>query len=190
MLFKQAALAKIAAGEVSLAFRRWKKPTVITGGQLRTAIGVLDITSVEKVARGAISARDAGAAGYDSLAALLRDLDARAEGDIHRIAFKRGGADPRIALRQNARLSKDEHAELTAKLARLDAASRSGAWTATALALIAANPGVRAPDLAARVGRETLAFKRDIRKLKELGLTESLEVGYRLSPRGRAFLKS
>ena len=27
-----------------------------------------------------------------------------------------------------------------------------------------------------------------MRKLKALGLTESLEVGYRLSPRGRAFL--
>jgi hypothetical protein len=46
---------------------------------------------------------------------------------------------------------------------------------------------VRAPDLAARMGRETLPFKRDVRKLKELGLTESLEVGYRLSPRGRAY---
>ncbi len=55
------------------------------------------------------------------------------------------------------------------------------------LELIAENPGVRAPDLAARMGRETLPFKRDVRKLKELGLTESLEVGYRLSPRGRAY---
>ena len=32
------------------------------------------------------------------------------------------------------------------------------------------------------------AFKRDVRKLKELGLTRSLEVGYELSPRGRAYL--
>jgi len=32
-------------------------------------------------------------------------------------------------------------------------------------------------------------FKRRVRQLKELGLTESLEVGYRLSPRGRAVLK-
>ena len=31
-------------------------------------------------------------------------------------------------------------------------------------------------------------FKRDVRKLKELGLTESLEIGYRLSPRGVAFM--
>ena len=37
-------------------------------------------------------------------------------------------------------------------------------------------------------GRERHPFKTDVRKLKELGLTESLEVGYRLSPRGRALL--
>jgi hypothetical protein len=47
---------------------------------------------------------------------------------------------------------------------------------------------VRAEDLAASIGREKLPFKRDVRKLKELGLTESLLVGYRLSPRGRALL--
>jgi hypothetical protein len=47
---------------------------------------------------------------------------------------------------------------------------------------------VRAPDLAAVLGRETLPFKRDVRRLKELGLTISLPVGYELSPRGRAYL--
>ena len=47
---------------------------------------------------------------------------------------------------------------------------------------------MRAADLAPLLGRERLPFKRDVRKLKELGLTESLEVGYRLSPRGRAVL--
>jgi ribosomal protein S19E (S16A) len=38
-------------------------------------------------------------------------------------------------------------------------------------------------------GRERHPFKTDVRKLKELGLTESLEVGYRLSPRGQALLE-
>ena len=57
------------------------------------------------------------------------------------------------------------------------------------LRLIAERPGVRAPDLAAALGRETLPFKRDVRKLKELGLTNSLTVGYELSPRGRAYLR-
>ena len=63
-----------------------------------------------------------------------------------------------------------------------------GPWTREILRLIAERPGVRAPDLAASLGRETLAFKRDVRKLKELGLTRSLPVGYEISPRGRAYL--
>ncbi len=74
-----------------------------------------------------------------------------------------------------------ERGELEARLERLDRASRHGPWTRTVLELIAARPEVRAPDLAAGLGLETQAFKRDVRKLKELGLTESLEVGYRLS---------
>jgi hypothetical protein len=37
---------------------------------------------------------------------------------------------------------------------------------------------------------ERQAFKLNVRKLKELGLTESLEVGYRLSPLGEAFLRA
>jgi hypothetical protein len=86
-------------------------------------------------------------------------------------------------------LNAEERAELTKRLDRLDRASRIGPWTTTVLDLIAANPGTRAPDLAARLDRETLPFKRDVRKLKELGLTESLPVGYRLSPRGEAYLR-
>jgi hypothetical protein len=78
---------------------------------------------------------------------------------------------------------------VTQRLRRLDAASRHGAWTRTVLCLIRDRPGVRAADLAAAVARERLDFKADVRKLKELGLTESLEVGYRLSPRGRAVLE-
>jgi hypothetical protein len=92
-----------------------------------------------------------------------------------------------VVLRAGSRLSATARAEIGERLARLDRASRHGAWTAAVLDLIAEHPGVRAPDLASRWGMETLPFKRDVRKLKELGLTESLEVGYRLSPRGRAW---
>jgi ribosomal protein S19E (S16A) len=35
---------------------------------------------------------------------------------------------------------------------------------------------------------DTQPFKLRVRRLKELGLTESLPKGYRVSPRGRAFL--
>ena len=98
------------------------------------------------------------------------------------------GPDPRIALRADAALSVADRAEISARLARLDRASSHGPWTAVTLRAIESAPGTRAADLAAGLGREQLPFKADVRKLKALGLTESLEVGYRLSPRGRAYL--
>jgi len=39
------------------------------------------------------------------------------------------------------------------------------------------------------VGLEKEAFKLNVRKLKNLGLTESLGTGYRISPRGRSVLE-
>ncbi len=42
--------------------------------------------------------------------------------------------------------------------------------------------------LAAQAGLPRLDFKANVRKLKALGLTESLPVGYRLSPRGKRVL--
>jgi hypothetical protein len=79
-------------------------------------------------------------------------------------------------------------AEIERRLARLDRASARGPWTLAVLRAIAANPERRAGDLAAELGRERLPFKVDVRKLKEMGLTESLPIGYRLSPRGAAVL--
>nr|BFE76152.1 hypothetical protein GCM10020092_094530 [Actinoplanes digitatis] len=38
------------------------------------------------------------------------------------------------------------------------------------------------------MGRDTPSFKQNVRKLKERGLTESLDIGYRLSARGAAIL--
>lgn len=181
-------LQAIAAGSVTIAFRRWDQPRVRPGSTQRTSVGVLEFTSVERVDEADLTEADATAAGFADLAALR----AAQAGDrpLYRIGVRLAGPDPRVALRARSRLSATATAEITARLERLDRASRRGPWTAAVLELIAANPGVRAPDLAARMGLETLPFKRDVRKLKELGLTESLDVGYRLSPRGRAFRRA
>ena len=72
--------------------------------------------------------------------------------------------------------------------AAVHSSKRGEPWTRRVLELIDARPETVAEDLAASLGMEKLPFKRDVRKLKELGLTESLLVGYRLSPRGRAYL--
>lgn len=181
MLFKAPVLKAIAEGQVDLAFRRWRKPTVKAGGTLHTPAGLLAIDAVEVIAPDAVTERDAVRAGYASAAAARADL--AGEAPIHRIAFRLVGEDPRKALRLDVSDAALDEVEL--RLDRLDART---AWTGTVLGLIATNPGVRAPDLAARLGRETLPFKADVRKLKALGLTESLEIGYRLSPRGQALL--
>jgi|SRR5215207_1916017 len=186
MLFRRDDLSAIAAGEITLAFRRWRRPTVKAGRTLQTPVGLLAIESVERVDPRRITAADARRAGFDDPDAARAAL--RGEGETYRIAFRLAGPDPRIALRADAALSGADRAEIAARLARLDRASRDGPWTAATLRAIAAAPGVRAADLAAGLGRERLPFKADVRKLKALGLTESLERGYRLSPRGRAFL--
>jgi hypothetical protein len=186
MLFTQDDMRSVAAGEITVAFRRWRRPTVKAGGTLRTRVGVLAIESVDAIESGQVTDADARRAGRPDRTALLASL--RGDGRLYRIGFHLGGPDPRIALRERADLSPAERAELDARLARLDAASRHGPWTAELLRLIADRPGTRAADLAAELGREKLPFKADVRKLKELGLTESLDVGYRLSPRGRAYI--
>jgi len=158
------------------------------GGTLQTPVGQLVIVSVEPVTESRISEADATAAGYASRDALLVELRKRPAGDVYRIELGTLRADPRISLRERGELGAEAHAELAERLRRLDVRSTSGPWTHATLELIAARPAVRAGDLCRELGLELHVFKRNVRKLKEHGLTESLEVGYRLSPRGSAFL--
>jgi hypothetical protein len=180
--------AGLADGSVTLAFRRWRRPSVKAGGRQRTPVGELAIDAVDAVGLDDITDADARQAGYADRGELLGELARRPDGTLYRIAFHHAGADPRLALREQAEVSDDDWRQIAARLARLDRASRHGPWTATVLRLVAERPAVRAADLAESLGREKLPFKTDVRKLKELGLTESLEVGYRISPRGRAVL--
>jgi hypothetical protein len=182
MLFRQATLAKVRAGEVSLAFRRWTRPTVKAGGYRVTSIGRLAIDEVRRIADADITETDAQAAGEGSRAELMAALE-EGRGDIYRIAFHLAGVDPRIALREDDDLSAADRAALHKRLARMDGAAP---WTGRYMELIAEHPGRRAGDLAKLVGLETPDFKVRVRRLKALGLTISLEVGYRLSPRGEA----
>ncbi|GAB3030850.1 hypothetical protein GCM10011376_23800 [Nocardioides flavus (ex Wang et al. 2016)] len=185
MMIRPAELAAIKAGTVDLAFRRWARPRVVVGTRMRTAVGLVEVTSVEQVSVSGLRAEDARRAGAPSLTALKEALAARPDDPAWRIGLAYAGPDPREALRA-AVPDADELVAIQARLDRLDAASAHGPWTRETLDLIDLHPTVRAPDLAARVGRETADFKKDVRKLKELGLTESLAIGYLLSPRGEA----
>ncbi|WP_163513614.1 ASCH domain-containing protein [Fodinicola acaciae] len=179
MLFRQDALRGIENGTVTLAYRRWRRPRVKPGTRLHTAIGMVAIDDVTTVTD--ISEADARLAGAASRDELLRWLDGD-DGEIFRIRVRYAGPDPRIALRA------DDNVDWPDLKARLDRLDGRGAWTAATLRLIADHPAVRAAELAAMLGRETQPFKVDVRKLKAMGLTESLDVGYRLSPRGERVL--
>ena len=79
--------------------------------------------------------------------------------------------------------------EIRQKITALGARAKDGPWAFRVLRAIEERPGVLAARLARSLGMETSLFKPRVRQLKELGLTESLEIGYRLSPRGEAFLR-
>lgn len=189
MLFRNRVLDGIKAGRITLAFRYWTKPTVRAGGTLRTPIGVLAIESVEATLPDDISGEDARRAGFDSREALLADLRKGRDGTLYRIGFHVAAQDPREALRRNDRLDADDLAGLLDQLAALDKNSRSGPWTIEALRLIGERDGRSAGEIVERLGIKKPMVKRKIRQLKELGLTESLPRGYRLSDRGRMVRK-
>jgi hypothetical protein len=188
VLFRQRFLDGIRSGAITLAFRRWRRPTVRTGGTLITPVGQLRIALVSPVDLNRISDADAQWAGYESLNALLAELCLRSDGEVYRIEFGQLRQDPRVALRDSVILTEQERQEVLARLQKLDTRSPEGPWTFHTLDVIRLHPGLRARDLCCLVGQEKDRFKLNVRKLKNLGLTESLGTGYRLSARGEAFI--
>jgi len=175
VLFSADTWAGIADGSITVTYRRWKRPQAVVGRRYRTPVGFIVVDAVDIV--------DASDVPPD---VVLRGDPAL---PVTRIRFHRDGDDhdPRAALAASTDIDVDAIAR---RLDRMDASSPHGPWTRATLELIAARPATRAADLAAALGRERDDWKRDVRKLKELGLTLSLEVGYRLSPRGEAYLRS
>lgn len=178
----------VADGTVTLAFRRWRRPDVKPGSEFRTVAGVVRVDAVEVVED--VTDEEARQAGWPDAARLRRQLD-KVDGDLptYRVTLSWAGPDPRVALRESADLTDEDVAALDARLERLDRASSHGPWTMATLDLILRRPHTRAPDLAAEMGRERDPFKIDVRKLKNLGLTRSFDVGYEVSPRGRSYLE-
>ena len=184
MLFRSHILRGIAEGRVTLAFRRWRRSPPAAGSTLRSPVGVLSIDHVAVVEEGDITADDVGRTGMSR-----EELRASIEGDgrLFRIEFRIVGADPRIALREALPGPADIGA-VAARLFLIDAKSGEP-WTLRYLRLIAERPATVSHVLAMEAGAEVVAFKRRIRRLKDLGLTESLDVGYRLSRRGHVVLQ-
>lgn len=187
MLIRLSVLERIKTGEVTLAFRKWRCPTVKAGGTLKTAVGLLKIKKIEIIKPSAISEANIKAAGYQSRAELLKEIGPR-EGELYKITIAFAGEDPRNELRANTALSKEELLAITNRLERLDNNSQLGAWTRVVMMAINQNPKLRAVELARKTGFAKDWLKINVRKLKNLGLTISHKEGYTLSPRGKKVL--
>ena len=189
MLFEPRLRAGLADGSITLAFRRWRRVQAVPGHHYRTGSGMVAAESVDVVTPADITAGQAQAAGYPDAAALLADLRGDQDLPLYMIRFRRlDEPDPRDVLAATAARTDADAAAIAARLARMDAASRHGPWTGAFLAQIAARPAVSSIFLAETLGWERAEFKIHVRRLKALGLTISLDVGYRLSPRGESYL--
>ena len=189
LLFQKRFHVGLVDGSIRLTFRRWEKPQVRVGGRYRChPIGVLEVDQVDRVPVQAIAEDDARAAGFTSRDELLRFMSDGPAGplapdsEVWRVALHYGGDGDRVEIALDDRLSEEQVGALARRLERL------GEWTIPTLRLIGRRPRIAASVLARSLGRERDPFKIDVRKLKRLGLTQSFEVGYELSPRGRALL--
>jgi biotin operon repressor len=189
VLFEKRLRDGIHDGQITLAFRRWQRSQVVSGHRYRTGLDLVEAEAVDVITARGINRVQARAAGYATVKDLLADLRGDAGLPLYRIRFRRlDESDPRADLAATASLAADEIASVSARLARMDKASARGPWTAAVLAQIADRPGVSSAVIAEAMGWVRADLKLHIRRLKELGLTISLDVGYRLSPRGEAYL--
>lgn len=189
MQFSNDAWEGLADGSITVTFRRWRRRQVVEGHTYTTPAGMLEVMVVEVLASvDDIDGADVEQTGMESLGEIVERLGpATDDSTLYRVEFRHVGDDPRHALASSLP-DPVETASIVARLARLDSRSPVGPWTRDTLRLISTNAGVRAADLAAIAGMETLPFKLNVRKLKGMGLTESLQTGYRLSERGQAIL--
>jgi hypothetical protein len=191
MRFEQRLRDGIHTGEVVLAFRRWKRSQVVAGHRYRTGIDMVEVEAVDVVKPSSVDAAQAREAGYASVGDLLASLRGDPALPLYRVRLHRiDGTDPRDELARTASLTEEDVAAITGRLARMDRSSSRGPWTGAVLALIADRPAVVSTVLAEAIGWERQDFKLHVRRLKAIGLTLSLDVGYRLSPRGESYLRS
>jgi hypothetical protein len=191
MRFEQRLRDGLHTGEIVLAFRRWKRSQVVPGHRYRTGTDMVEVEAVDVVEPSSVDAAQAREAGYASVGDLLAGLRGDPALPVYRIRLRRiDGPDPRDELARTASLTEEDVAAIAARLARMDKSSGRGPWTGAVLALIADRPAVVSTVLAQAIGWERQDFKLHVRRLKALGLTLSLDVGYRLSPRGESYLRS
>src|SRR5262245_48673268 len=120
----------IARGEVTITFRRWKRPQVVAGNTYRTGAGRIVVDSIDIVDPQRITAADARRAGFASKAELMAQLRGTDDLPTYRIRFHPAvGGDPRTTLAGDAQLTGQDVEQIRIRLERLDRASSHGPWT-------------------------------------------------------------
>ncbi len=184
MLLSQQALDGIVSGEIDRVYRRWKRPAVVEGTRQRTSHGLVEVVGLRRVDESEI---EPGAAGYQTTEELLDDIRPPEPGrDLYEVQVRWAGEDHRLALRESTDIDDAAWKAIDGVVSGIG--RRGGPTGIDLLRVIAANPAKLAKELADEIGVERDVLKRRIRQLKEIGLTESLRIGYRLSPRGEAYL--
>lgn len=154
---------------------------------MKTAVGVIRVTDVEPVNEKSITKSDAMRAGYESVDLLLKAVNKVVSGSVYKVKLKYDSEDPRIELREKTDLTEEEFQKIKTKLDRLD--KTRGPWVLPVLKLIKRYPERRAAELAEIMQMDKFDFKINVRKLKNLGLTISHEIGYSISPLGDIVLE-
>jgi hypothetical protein len=188
MLFKTRFHEGIRSGKIRCTVRIWQRPHVKVGGRYALGGGAIVVDKIYETQLDDITPALARRCGFESLVDLLK-VAKHGQGErVFIIDFHydgKGGARPKAP---TGVVSAEGIAELIGRLEAMDRRSRSGPWTQSTLRAIEARPGVLAAKLARALGRPRDEFKRDVRKLKVLGLTVSLEIGYRLTPTGESLV--
>ena len=190
MLFQRRFHERIVKGEIGCTVRIWQRPHVKVGGRYALGGGAVVVDKIYETQLDDVTPALARRCGFESLVDLLKVAKHGAGERVFVIDFHYDGKAGGRPQPSTAAISADEIAELVRRLEAMDRRSRTGAWTLATLRAIEARPGVLAAKLARSLGRPRDEFKRDVRKLKTLGLTFSLEIGYRLTPKGEALLAS
>jgi len=190
VLFERRLREGIHEGRIVLTFRRWHRCQAVAGHRYRTGSDIIEVDAVDLVTPRDIDPGQACEAGYTTVKELVADLRGDKKTPLYRIRFHRvDEPDPRDELAAQSELTSGELAALTVQLTRMDNSGSRGPWTKAVLTQIADHPATVSTVLAGTLGWERQDFKLHVRRLKQLGLTISLDVGYRLSPRGEAYLQ-
>jgi len=188
MLFKTRFHEGIRSGEIRCTVRIWQRPHVKVGGRYALGSGAIVVDKIQETRLDDITPALARRCGFESLVDLLKVAKHGAGERVFIIDFHYDGKEGARPKAGTGVVSAEELAELVERLEAMDRRSRIGPWILATLRAIEARPGVLAAKLARALGRPRVELKRDVRKLKVLGLTFSLEIGYRLTPKGEALL--